>query len=396
MAKKEEKEITWQEYLVESAKKKNKTLQVWFDGTVQHISQCQMATHVGKFTNPDVRESILVAYAPDATGYVYTQNTICRADILVPAQYMGSASLLLTEVNENQDIMEAVFENPVDIQEQLDQMSLPGKALCQAVLELRERSKQTPVKTDTRLKQVYFPINETDYHLLSVLPASSLMIELRKRIRCINEQKRDCYDKNHPSYGRDCKEINRLTVIGFGGTKPQNISALNSRQGGKAYLLESMPPTLVKRDLVYPKKDYFREVVWYRRKAETFYALDHYLKLDRNNLEIRRKIADITEDLVDYVMEGVYALRSAPAHWSEEEKYAALNPTQRIWLDEGYREERKETEWASHIGAQFARWVIESYERLMKEEKITLGDAELQYFQNRMEQLLKEEVRYGI
>jgi CRISPR-associated protein Csy1 len=40
----------------------------------------------------------------------------------------------------------------------------------------------------------------------------------------------------------DLNSILNLTKIGYGGTKPQNISVLNNQNGGIAYLLSSMPP----------------------------------------------------------------------------------------------------------------------------------------------------------
>lgn len=41
--------------------------------------------------------------------------------------------------------------------------------------------------SDGRLKQVYFPINK-DYHLLTVLPSSGILIELYKRIQRMQKQ----------------------------------------------------------------------------------------------------------------------------------------------------------------------------------------------------------------
>jgi CRISPR-associated protein Csy1 len=38
-----------------------------------------------------------------------------------------------------------------------------------------------------------------------------------------------------------------LTAIGYGGTKPQNISVINNQNSGFSYLLPSMPPILTKR-----------------------------------------------------------------------------------------------------------------------------------------------------
>ena len=54
----------------------------------------------------------------------------------------------------------------------------------------------------------------------------------------------DCRNEKSEFYGNACDEIMERTVIGFGGTKAQNISAFNARVAGKADLLMSMPALL--------------------------------------------------------------------------------------------------------------------------------------------------------
>ena len=397
MVKQKEK-LTWQEYMTESALKKDKTLPEWFEGIVKNISSCRVATHVGKFTNPDVKACILVNYESNMTnlGYVTTQNTMCRADIVAPAQYIGSANLLHYDFDDTKDIMQAVEECPAAVQKGLEELSLPADGLKKAVTELKEAGTKPPEKSDGLLKQVYFPVDDGRYHLLSVMPSSSLLIELRKRIRQMNGRKIESYDKSSPHYGADCNEVTGLTVIGFGGTKPQNISALNFKQNGKAYLLPSMPPGLQGKVQRMPKRDYFSELLWGKRKTELLGLLCKYMKLDRNNLAIRRKVEEVTDELIEYVLSGVYWLRLNPPHWTDDDKFKDLDSYQKVWLDEGLKEERKNSKWAMTIGIMFAHWVINSYDNMKQEDKVPLSDAEMGYMRNRMVDVLKEEVRYSL
>ena len=71
---KEKKEVTsLHEYIIESAAKKGKTPADWFDAMVMHMNECHLASHVGKFTNPDIKTTIC-SHSDKVAGYVTTQG----------------------------------------------------------------------------------------------------------------------------------------------------------------------------------------------------------------------------------------------------------------------------------------------------------------------------------
>lgn len=391
---KEKKEVTsLHEYIIESAAKKGKTPADWFDAMVMHMNECHLASHVGKFTNPDIKTTVC-SHSKKVAGYVTTGGSTCSLDILTPAQYLGSASLLLSPVTPDKNVLEAVITRDKELEKELELLSLPIEKLQKKVQEMLEDSQKEPEATDTHLRQVYFPIAEGEYHLLSVMPSSCLALEMYQRIRAINGHKIDCCNKKSENYGKPCEEVTGLTMIGFGGTKPQNISALNSRCGGKTYLLSSLPPSLPARKIRLPKSDFFRESIWYKQQSSALYRLHAYMKQDRNTIEIRQAIHDLVDEMISAVLFAAYQIRAEKIGWNEEEAYSQLPTAQKIWLDDAYAEERKETSWADDISSSFARWVIRSYEKLLGEDAIKLGDAEYGFIKKQMETVLKDEVRY--
>lgn len=391
---KEKKEVTsLHEYIIESAAKKGKTPADWFDAMVMHMNECHLASHVGKFTNPDIKTTVC-SHSKKVAGYVTTGGSTCSLDILTPAQYLGSASLLLSPVTPDKNVLEAVITRDKELEKELELLSLPIEKLQKKVQEMLEESQKEPEATDTHLRQVYFPIAEGEYHLLSVMPSSCLALEMYQRIRAINGHKIDCCNKKSENYGKPCEEVTGLTLIGFGGTKPQNISALNSRCGGKTYLLSSLPPSLPARKIRLPKSDFFRESIWYKQQSSALYRLHAYMKQDRNTIEIRQAIHDLVDEMISAVLFAAYQIRAEKIGWNEEEAYSQLPTAQKIWLDDAYAEERKETSWADDISSSFARWVIRSYEKLLGEDAIKLGDAEYGFIKKQMETVLKDEVRY--
>lgn len=391
---KEEKEVTsLHEYIIESAAKKGKTPADWFDAMVMHMNECHLASHIGKFTNPDIKTTVC-SHSKKVAGYVTTGGSNCSLDILTPAQYLGSASLLLSPVTPDKNVLEAVITRDKELEKELELLSLPIEKLQKKVQEMLEDSQKEPEATDTHLRQVYFPIAEGKYHLLSVMPSSSLALEMYRRIRAINGHKIGCYNKKSETYGQPCEEITELTKISFGGTKPLNISALNSRCRGKTYLLSSLPPSLPARKIRLPKSDFFRESIWYKQQSSTLYRLHAYMKQDRNTIEIRQEIHDLVNEMISAVLWAAYQIRTGKIGWSEEETYSQLPTAQKIWLDDAYAEERLEPSWTGEIAAAFARWVVFSYEKLLGEEAVSLGDAEWRNFKDQMEIVLKDEVRY--
>lgn len=391
---KEKKEVTsLHEYIIESAAKKGKTPADWFDAMVMHMNECHLASHVGKFTNPDIKITVC-SHSKKMAGYVTTGGSTCSLDILIPAQYLGSASLLLSPVTPDKNVLEAVITRDKELEKELELLSLPIEKLQKKVQEMLEDSQKEPEATDTHLRQVYFPIAEGKYHLLSVMPSSSLALEMYQRIRAINGHKIDCCNKKSENYGKPCEEVTGLTMIGFGGSKPLNISALNSRCGGKTYLLSSLPPSLPARKIRLPKSDFFRESIWYKQQSSALYRLHAYMKQDRNTIEIRQAIHDLVDEMISAVLFAAYQIRAEKIGWNEEEAYSQLPTAQKIWLDDAYAEERKETSWADDISSSFARWVIRSYEKLLGEDAIKLGDAEHGFIKKQMETVLKDEVRY--
>lgn len=391
---KEKKEVTsLHEYIIESAAKKGKTPADWFDAMVMHMNECHLASHVGKFTNPDIKTTVC-SHSKKMAGYVTTGGSTCSLDILTPAQYLGSASLLLSPVTPDKNVLEAVITRDKELEKELELLSLPIEKLQKKVQEMLEDSQKEPEATDTHLRQVYFPIAEGEYHLLSVMPSSSLALEMYQRIRAINGHKIDCCNKKSENYGKPCEEVTGLTMIGFGGSKPLNISALNSRCGGKTYLLSSLPPSLPARKIRLPKSDFFRESIWYKQQSSALYRLHAYMKQDRNTIEIRQAIHDLVDEMISAVLFAAYQIRAEKIGWNEEEAYSQLPTAQKIWLDDAYAEERKETSWADDISSSFARWVIRSYEKLLGEDAIKLGDAEHGFIKKQMETVLKDEVRY--
>ena len=146
------------------------------------LSKCDMATHVGKFTHPDVKVYLQRKNKAGENAYVLTENVDCETDIVYSsAAYMGAAKLLLYALDDGRPLWKHIYENDENVRREVESLGVSFDTMRQEV----ERMMATadPAATDGRLRQIYFPAGEGTYHLLTVLPSSSLLQVLNGRSR---------------------------------------------------------------------------------------------------------------------------------------------------------------------------------------------------------------------
>jgi CRISPR-associated protein Csy1 len=220
--------------------------------------------------------------------------------------------------------------------------------------------------TSEKIKQVYFPVND-DYHQLSTLSNSGIMFHLKERINTIrfsDETKELRLKRKDGEYSdKGFSEIYDLTTIGYGGTKPQNISVLNSQNGGKAYLLKSIPPTLVKRDVYFPKSNFFQDSIRAWEVSEIFDALHRIASTDYNNTDIRNGRIRRYGQLMDKIIEKMWAIRLVSLE-QYYEKNSKLKSHQKIWLSHEHESVRESDDvWLEKLEKEITLWILKSYEK---------------------------------
>lgn len=109
-------------------------------------------------------------------------------------------------------------------------------------------------------------------------------------------------DRKDEEYGSEWTEIYDLTEIGFGGTKPQNISAVNMKNKGRAVLLSSVLPVITNRKIIMPKKDFFISTLRKNFFRQDFQYLHKLFVCERNNMLMRDKIERIIQRIIDEVL----------------------------------------------------------------------------------------------
>jgi CRISPR-associated protein Csy1 len=213
---------------------------VWLATAAGKAGQIQLATHVAKFAHPDSKAASLISTGnKNAKNYI---GTHCLAEPLIDAT--GNAAALdvyglLTQQAKSQPLWELALVDDPDFVE----------AVGADAAEAFKRVVRDGSEIDFYQKQIYWCDGDTEV-LLSPLTSSSLSHSLYQRIA------EDRYsDKTKESWKarRENRESTPITVfpklaaLQIGGSKPQVISALNSKRGGKQYMLACLPPAMRKR-----------------------------------------------------------------------------------------------------------------------------------------------------
>ena len=381
-----------QEYLKErrekekdETKKEKFLMETWIPEMAKMARQLSLATHVGKFSHPDAQITpINKKYPMQQDGYLHSSNIDYegldyKSDAFGNAAAIGVFDFLFRKMPDGRSVFAHLDEDTAEIREELSDFKETYKKIREDFLAI----KKCPVKTesDERIRQVYFPVGDGEYHLLSILTPSLPLRVLKLKRDEMQRLRLAAKDRKDEEYGSEWTEIYDLTEIGFGGTKPQNICAVNMKNKGRAVLLSSVPPVITNRKIIMPKKDFFISTLRKNFFRQDFQYLHKLFVCERNNMLMRDKIERIIQRIIDEVLCRVYQVRSEKAGWSQSAIYDELPHAQKIWLDDMYKEERlHENEWISKISAAFGRWILQSYEKLIKEGGFTLGEEELVFF----------------
>lgn len=355
----------------------------WLSDAAKRAGQLSLVSHPSKFTHPSAKTSSIIFESNSvANGFLCSTNVQNELDVFGNAAALDVYKFLSLVLSDGKTVLTHLEENTDLIQQQLKLASTPFDELRDNFLAIKQ-DKSSKIRTSGQVKQVYFPV-ESDYHLLSVLTPSGLMFGLKEKIisiRPTKEIKEAKKNKVFDEQGFD--ELRDLTIIGFGGTKPQNISVLNSKYGGTAYLLPSIPPSFKIRNFQIPNTDFFKNSIYPNLYKDSFEAFHRLITANINNINIRDGRDNIIEFVIDEIIDRSWQIRQLDAGWSEKTN---LPIYQKIWLDNAFLEERENSDdWLNRVIKELAHWFFDSYKKVIKDSEL-LGDEDLRHIRTVIEE----------
>ena len=191
--------------------------------------------------------------------------------------------------------------------------------------------------------------------------------------------------------------LQSIGVTVLGGTKPQNVSQLTSNQGGRNYLLPSLPPIFKSREQIRLTEK--QKTIFNRRLAyvcsDGLNMLYEVVRAEKNIYPERDKRKFALELIAQTVlMQAECIQKTHPAGWSKD---YLLNEYQKYWLDpnldeldgeEIFRQQAEQDNWSAKIIHQFASWVNECLKREFKSIQEDFAKPEYNQWRRDMEKAI--------
>lgn len=385
----------------------------WLEDAKKMATQLKFGTHLSKGIHPDAKGDNITAQA-HACDFVGTHTLSCPSlDANGNAAALPLASFFDWQVGELKIRELITAQHPALVGAFDDDLAI-CETYRQIFFDTLTGKKDKPA-THERNKQLFWALPNDTYHLVIPLFPSALTHEVFNKINELrysdaNKQAREnrFKEKGEPTA---YVSVVDLATIQLGGTKPQNISQLVSRQGGKTYLLPSYPPTFTgSADLSFGKSatTIFGKSLYHHvhDDLEALFKLLLNANLhNENTVDIRESRDDILQNIIISVLKVAHAIAQREAGWSRSYKLAMH---QKCWLDpkralldgeERFKEEYEQFDWAKKIQDEFATWVQnylkEQFDRHYKKLSNDFGVPEHQHWQKAFKETFKASIRMG-
>lgn len=357
-------------------------IQIWLTSAAVRAKQISLATHAVKFTHGSAKGSNILALASNTDAPYLDSSAIVTpaVDAVGNAAALDVAKLLQLD---DRNATLAVYLSQGD-----DHVLRPlasSDEQCQLWADgLRQALEVKTPSSHTLAKQIYFPIGDNQYHLISPLYSSALAHELFHQVqhsRFSDEMKaaRDARKKNQPS-DVDVVRYSNLAVTISGGSKPQNISQLNSKRYGKTYLFPCTAPDW--------KSQYQPPMFgsnWFDSREvgrDTYYLIkllaEFLVKVKPldSNIRIRQRRDRLADQILDSILTLAVSHQTNTSGWSETSE---LSQAQQCWLDP-QASHLYNGDWQTEVSRDFGLWLNNRLEKA-SQQQLMLGSEALQHWQ---------------
>lgn len=376
--------------------------ELWFAKAIKN-SRYAITTHSSTFTHSDAKSTAILFSKPKSINGYLTSNNVnlhqlfdvfgnAATDTIVKETYI----FLTRKLSDGCTVWQC-FENKTDsVKIFIEKLNQDFDQSYSSLKNIFSNSDN--IKTTGLLKQVYFPISSNNsYYLLSLVTSSPLITEILKRVDFIRFDESSKEAKEHRKkqqyHETGYNDLLNITQVGFGGSKPQNVSVLNSQNSGRAYLLASTPPKLEKRSIRLPKTDFFAQCLRRKNFQDSFIQLHRLMKPAHKNDDVRQGIKNIIHFIIDRILLEAFKIREHyDSDWSSQDYYEYLPKLQRIWLDNAYQNDR-DVEWREELSIEVARWILHCYEKTIHDAFI-LGDGELSEVKKMVTEAINKDKEY--
>jgi CRISPR-associated protein Csy1 len=378
--------------------------ETWLADAARRVEQIQIVTHTLKPIHPDARGTNLFCAPHELPAHREVGSHVLGQDFC--SDVVGNAAALdvfklLKVPVAGRPLLAWMEGGDPDLLAALSDDADQGRDWLSTLTGITTARSATP-SSHALAKQVYWlagedPADDGQYHLLAPLYSSALAHAVFQTINedrfgeAGNLARQARYaQRDHDSGYREYPD---LAVQKFGGTKPQNISQLNSERGGKNYLLASCPPKWKTRSLKAPLSTdtVFSQFGRIAEVRATVHNLRNFLESDPPpNMRTKDRRDALLDRLIDELLDFAHPLQAIlPAGWTRDSA-CRLVEAERLWLDPRRAETDDNTDtefrtawqrmdWPAEIGCRFGNWLNHALG-----QSLPLGDIEGRYWRDEL------------
>lgn len=374
----------------------------WIEKAARQVAYLQIATHIIKGVHPSAKGTNLLV-CPDELHVIDAIGShLLKSGYSTDLAVENAAALYVPKFlklnYEGVTLLDLLLAEDVDLQYAFSKDTQQAKRLCDAFSSIARLPNN--LKSSTLAKQIYWlvgdePTRDADFHLLSPLYPSSLAHRVFQRIQ------HDRFSEEAKA-ARQARRENKFSATGhadypnfatqkLGGTKPQNVSQLNSERGGNNYLLASLPPVWHARDnrpplkveSVFPRFMRQNQPRWLMKRLHEF-----LLSNPPVNVHTRKRVDAYVDALIEELILFSAHLHQLEPGWSADPD-CRLVEAEQLWLDpwraeldEEFAARRTFGDWVEEVQSRFANQVNKVLSDL------PAGDAEHREWSRRIDKKL--------
>ena len=373
----------------------------WISWAAEKAEGVSLATHVIKLTHSGISINASCLYDKST---VQSNSCLTTANVYKPV-IDGSCDAKLQPIvnflqikNMSGSLLDQILSNDYRV---LEQFANSKEQLENWVSGLKKAIDKPKKNSHYLAKQVYFPVQDGEYHLLANVPSSSLAQDLFERFEKYRSEEakeiRRCKDKNKYSTGLCTSYPDKARLSVTASPKAHlNVSKLNKERNGIISLLSCKPPVWQSRlkSPVNKSSLFYTEVhYWSRDTVQKLQRLLLAVKINGlsvNNPKVHAHFSAMVEEIIEFLFQYVTSIHNLEnqSGWSRDAKRLKLS--HQLWLDpfredEEFQQKRNTMEWQVDICRDFSLWLNSS----LKHKQLTLGKPQETFFQKIMRPRLR-------
>lgn len=313
-------------------------------------------------------------------------------------------SLFDFEVSNQKKIKHFIIENNISFHSAFSSNKDTSKKYFDVFRDLLLSQPTSPKSSELNKQILWWHFDQNEYTCLVPLYPSSFTNYVYERVNYLkySEQYSQARKNRYAKSGEieAYPDVLDIAVTKIGGSNPQGVSQLMSKQGGRNYLLPSLPPVIRKghdfRLSKFKRSIFDNNALIYpaRQAIQDIFAV---IENKRNNVDIRDERKEAIDSVLHILFGIVHSIRTTqPAGWSKD---FVLDLPYKYWLDPNrallpdekeFAIEQAKDNWHETIINHFADWLNALLKEKFPEQASDFAKAEHNEWRREIEAMKKQ------